>query len=69
MKEKKMEEFIFKWSRIYRFLGNLKSKSDNYLHFLNFNPRIRSYFRTTNWMGRCFKDLKDYIRVRGYFRS
>ena len=65
----KMERFIEKWSRFYRFLGNLGKKVNNYTYFLRFHRDIRSYFRTTNWLERCFKELKDYIRVRGYFHT
>ena len=61
--------FIEKWGKIYRFLNNLERKKDNYTYFLLAPKDVRSYFRTTNWMERCFKELKDYIRVRGFFQN
>lgn len=33
------------------------------------NPKIRSYFRTSNHLERYFKKLKDNIKIRGYFHS
>jgi len=67
--KRKMEIFIEKWSRIYRSLSNLRNKVQNYTHFLRYPDKIRSYLRSTNWMERLFKELKDYIRIRGYFQS
>ena len=64
-----MKDFIEKWKTFYRFFTNLEKKINNYTYFLKFHKDIRSYFRTTNWIERCFKELKDYIRVRGYFHS
>jgi len=61
--------FIEKWRKIYRFLNNFERKKENYTYFLLAPENTRSYFRTTNWMERCFKELKDYIRVRGYFQN
>jgi len=61
--------FIEKWGKIYRFLNNLERKKENYTYFLLAPKNVRSYFRTTNWMERCFKELKDYIRVRGFFQN
>ncbi|BBB33275.1 conserved hypothetical protein [Thermotomaculum hydrothermale] len=65
----KLLAFIEKWKKIYRFLKNIKAKVDNYTFFLLAPDEIRSYFRTTNWMERCFKELKDYIRIRGFFQN
>ena len=65
----RMETFIDKWSKIYRSISNLKSKITDYTHFLRYPDKIRSYLRTTNWMERLFKELKDYTRIRGYFQS
>ena len=67
--KEKLELFIEKWRKIYRFLNNLESKKDNYTYFLLAPKEVRSYFRTSNWMERCFKELKDYIRVRGFFQN
>ena len=67
--KKKMQAFVEKWSRLYRHIVNLKSKINNYLHFLKFPKNIRIYLRTTNWMERCFKELKDSLRIRGYMHS
>ncbi len=67
--EEKLEEFVEKWSRIYKSISNLKNKIDHYTHFFNFPRKIRGYFSTTNWMERCFKELKDSFRIRGYFHS
>ena len=67
--KEKLELFIEKWRKIYRFLNNLENKKDNYTYFLLAPKDVRSYFRTTNWMERCFKELKDYIRVRAYFQN
>jgi transposase-like protein len=67
--KKRLMLFIEKWSKIYRYFNNLRSKINSYTYFLKFNPKIRSYFRTTNWLERCFKELKDNIRIRGYFHS
>ncbi len=66
----RMLSFIDKWSKLYnRYFNNLKSKVKNYCYFFKFHPNIRSYLRTTNWLERCFKELKDNIRTRGYFQS
>jgi len=65
----RMLSFIDKWSKLYRYFNNLKSKVKNYCYFFKFYPNIRSYLRTTNWLERCFKELKDNIRTRGYFQS
>ncbi len=65
--KRKMKDFIEKWRTFYRFFANLEKKINNYTCFLKFHKDIRSYFRTTNWIERCFRQLKDYIRVRGYF--
>ena len=62
-------EFINKWSKLYRYFNNSRGKINNYCYFFKFHPKIRSYFSTTNWLERCFKDLKNNIRVRGYFHS
>ena len=62
-------KFINKWSTLYRYFNNLRSKINNYCYFFKFHPKIRSYFSTINWLERCFKELKDNIRVRGYFHS
>ncbi len=67
--KEKMKTFIEKWSRLYRHIINLKPKIENYLHFFRFPKNVRVYFRTTNWMERCFKELKDYLRIRGYMHS
>ena len=64
-----MNKFIYKWSRLYKSLSNLKGKVKNYTHFSNFNEKIKVYFSTTNWMERCFKELKDFLRIRGYLQS
>ncbi|MCB4205610.1 IS256 family transposase [Deferribacterales bacterium Es71-Z0220] len=61
--------FINKWSKLYRYFNNLRNKINNYSYFFKFHPKVRSYFSTTNWLERCFKELKDNIRVRGYFHS
>jgi transposase-like protein len=61
--------FINKWSKLYRYFNNIRDKINNYTYFFKFHPKVRSYFRTTNWLERCFKELKDNIRVRGYFHS
>ena len=67
--KQKMRVFIEKWGKNYRSISNLKGKVDNYTHFLRFPDKIRSYLRSTNWMERLFKELKDYLRTRGYFHS
>lgn len=67
--KEKLYAFIDKWGRLYRFIRILEHKADNYTYFLRFPKKIRSYFRTSNYMERCFKELKDYIRIRGYFQS
>ncbi|RKX54302.1 MAG: hypothetical protein DRP50_04575 [Thermotoga sp.] len=36
----------------------------NYTHFLEFPRKVRSYFRTTTWMERCFKDKDEKYRSR-----
>ena len=64
-----MNEFIDKWSKLYKSLNSLKSKVKNYTHFSNLNEKIKVYFSTTNWMERCFKELKDPLRIRGYLHS
>ena len=64
-----MNKFIDEWSRLYKSLSSLKNKIKNYTHFSNLNEKIRVYFSTTNWMERCFKELKDYLRIRGYLHS
>jgi len=64
-----MNRFIDKWSKLYKSLNNLRDKIKNYTHFANFNGKIRVYFSTTNWMERCFKELKDFLRIRGYLHS
>jgi transposase-like protein len=61
--------FINKWSKIYKYFNNLRDKVNNYTYFFKFHINIRSYFCTTNWLERCFKELKDNIRIRGYFHS
>jgi transposase-like protein len=65
----RLQSFIDKWSKLYRYFNNLRGKLKNYCYFFKFHPKVRSYFRTTNWLERCFKELKDNIRVRGYFHS
>jgi len=67
--KEKLNLFIEKWKKIYRFLNNLEGKKKNYTYFLLAPKEVRSYFRTTNWMERCFKELKDYIRIRGFFQN
>ncbi len=58
VEKEKLNLFIEKWKKIYKFLNNLEGKK-NYTHFLLTPEEIKSYFRTTNWMERCFKELKD----------
>ena len=67
--ENLMNKFIDKWSRLYKSLSSLRNKVKNYTHFSNINEKIKVYFSTTNWMERCFKELKDSLRIRGYLHS
>lgn len=66
--KERMIQFIDKWSRLYKYFNNLRSKVENYTYCFKYDPKIRSYLRITNWLERCFKELKEYIRIRGYFR-
>lgn len=61
--------FVEKWSKLYKYFKNITEKIENYTHCFKYNEKIRSYFRTTNWLERCFKELKDNIRIRGYFQT
>ncbi|ADR18111.1 IS256-like element ISCni1 family transposase [Calditerrivibrio nitroreducens] len=65
----RLQAFINKWSKLYRYFNNLRDKINSYCYFFKFHPKLRSYFSTTNWLERCFKELKDNIRIRGYFHS
>ena len=65
----RLEKFISKWSKLYRYFNNLKKKVNNYCYFFKLPPKLRSFFYTTNWIERCFKELKDRIRIRGYFQN
>ncbi len=62
--KEKLNLFIEKRKKIYRFLSNQK------LHlFSSCTKKVKSYLRTTNYMERCFKKLKDYIRIKGFFQN
>jgi len=60
-------DFLY-WSKLYRYFNNLRGKIDKYTYFFKYSRKLRSYFSTTNWIERCFKE-KDNIRIRWYFYS
>lgn len=66
---KKFKVFLKKWGKLYRSVKILEEKVENYLYFLKYPKKIRSYLRTTNYAERCFKELKDKIRIRGYLKN
>jgi transposase-like protein len=68
-KKDRLSVFIEKWNKLYRYFNNLRGKIDNYTYFFKYSRKLRSYFSTTNWIERCFKEIKDNIRIRWYFHS
>lgn len=61
------EEFCNKWGKYY---SNFKSKAKNdryrlYFTYLNYDYRIRSMIKSTNWIERLNRDYKRTTRMRG----
>ena len=65
-KKDRFSVFIEKWNKLYRYFNNLRGKIDNYTYFFKYSCKLRSYFSTTNWIGRgVLKILRIIFVLRG----
>lgn len=63
--------FIKKWSKIYRYIANFKSRFEMvyYFTYLNYDSRVRSMIYTTNWIENLNKQFRKVLKIRNSMPS
>lgn len=68
---RQFKEFAQRWGYAYPFLLRLAngSRLPYYFTFLKYEPRVRSYIHSTNWIERFNKEIKKGTHSKGAFPS